>query len=202
MKIYKPLLILCFIVLLDQILKIWIKTTMYPGEYFSIFGDWFYIHFTENNGMAFGFEFAGQNGKLLLSIFRIIAVFGIIWYLVKLCKENTPKGLIFSVTLILSGAIGNIIDSAFYGVIFGYESLMYGKVVDMFYFPIIESTFPEWLPWWGGEEFVFFRPVFNIADSAITTGVIIIIFFQKQFFNIKSETDASSKTVETVAENK
>lgn len=166
-------------------------------------GDWFIIHFTENPGMAFGMEFDGQYGKLFLSIFRIVAVTGIGWYLYTLSKnKNIHKGYIYSWALIFAGAIGNIIDSAFYGMIFndsnyqvaqflppegGYSSFLHGKVVDMFYFPIIEGHFPQWFPFWGGEQFIFFRPVFNFADGSITVGVLIILFFQKKFFKEKEK---------------
>ncbi|MCK4664704.1 MAG: lipoprotein signal peptidase [Bacteroidales bacterium] len=198
MKPYKiPVLIIFFILLFDQILKIWIKTHMMLGQEYHIFGNWFIIHFTENNGMAFGLEIAGEFGKIFLSLFRIIAVAGIGWYLTGLIKEKAPKGLIISISIIMAGAIGNIIDSAFYGIIFnesygqiasifpvngGYSSFLHGRVVDMFYFPIIECHLPEWFPIWGSKHFIFFRPVFNIADSSITIGVSMIFLFQKKYF--------------------
>ncbi len=182
----------------DQALKVWIKTTMTIGEEIPVFGNWFIIHFTENNGMAFGLQFAGEFGKLALSIFRIIAVIAIGWYLVQLTKKQAKTGLVISLSLIFAGALGNIIDSAFYGLIFshssyhslaqfmpeggGYATFLHGKVVDMFYFPIIKGTTPTWFPIWPGEPFIFFRPVFNIADSAITIGVLLLIIFQKSFF--------------------
>ena len=152
---------------------------MYLGQEFHIIGNWFIIHFTENNGMAFGLEIAGEWGKLLLSTFRILAVGMIIWILYQLIAIGANKGYIGSISLILAGALGNIIDSVFYGKIFndsnfqkatifpeegGYGQLFYGKVVDMFYFPLIKGHFPNWIPLWGGEDFIFFRPVFNIAD--------------------------------------
>jgi len=171
---------------------------MHLGEEIHIMGNWFIIHFTENNGMAFGLELAGESGKLYLSIFRIIAIMAIGWYLVKIIKQKVHPGLIISVSLIFAGAMGNIIDSAFYGVIFnesghfraatfmpeegGYSSFLHGRVVDMLYFPMIKGTFPDWFPFRGGERFIFFRPVFNIADSAITTGVFILLIFQRRFF--------------------
>jgi signal peptidase II len=201
-KLIKAVLIIVSILLVDQILKIWIKTNMQLGEEINVFGNWFIIHFTENNGMAFGMEFAGEFGKLFLSLFRILACIGIAWYIYYLSKKNSPFGLIVSVSLIFAGAFGNIIDSAFYGLIFnesyfqvasflpdtgGYASFLHGRVVDMFYFPIIEGTFPDWFPIWSNEPFVFFRPVFNIADSSITIGVALILLFQNKFFKTPSE---------------
>jgi len=196
-KTTKALIVIALILIIDQVFKIWIKTTMMLGEEHKILGDWFILHFTENNGMAFGMEFWGKNGKYLLTIFRVAAVIGIGWYLRHLIKLRAHTGLIISISLILAGAIGNIIDSVFYGVLFnhslhqvaelfpengGYSSLLQGKVVDMLYFPVLEGYYPEWFPFKSGERFIFFRPVFNIADSAITTGVAFILVFQKRFF--------------------
>ena len=192
-----PFVILFSVLLIDQVSKIIVKTNMMLGEEFKVLGDWFRIHFTENNGMAFGFEFAGEYGKLFLTIFRIVAVIAIAYYLFQLVKKDMPKGFIASVSLILAGAIGNIIDSVFYGVIFnesyyqvaslfpeggGYSTLLHGRVVDMLYFPVINTHLPDWFPFWGGRHFIFFRPIFNMADTAITTGVFTILFFQKSFF--------------------
>lgn len=179
---FKPLLIIFLVLLADQILKTWIKTNMYIGQEFKIIGNWFIIHFTENNGMAFGLEFGGEFGKLALSLFRIFAVAGIGYGLHYLIQKKYHRGLILNVALIFAGALGNIIDSVFYGKIYGYADLFHGRVVDMFYFPIMEGHFPTWFPIWAGEEFVFFRPVFNIADAAISVGVIIILIFQKTYF--------------------
>lgn len=191
----KAALLVFIVLLIDQSVKIWIKTHMQLGEEYHVAGNWFIIHFMENNGMAFGMEFGGQIGKLLLSVFRIIAVGGIAWYLIHLVKIKAHLGFILSIALILAGAVGNIIDSAFYGLIFnesngqlaqlipeagGYSSFLHGRVVDMLYFPIIQGHFPSWLPIWGSEDFIFFRPVFNIADSSITIGVMIILLFQKK----------------------
>ena len=193
----KSVLIILLIILLDQVLKIWIKTHMVLGQEYHILGNWFIIHFIENNGMAFGMEIAGKFGKIILSLFRIGAVAGIGWYLIYLIKQKAPTGLIITISIIMAGAVGNIIDSAFYGMIFsnsyyhvagmfpaegGYSSFLHGRVVDMFYFPIIKGTFPEWIPFRGGDSFIFFRPVFNIADSSITVGVTLILIFQKRFF--------------------
>lgn len=178
---------------------------MHINESIPVFGDWFYIHFIENPGMAFGMEFWGDNGKLLLSVFRLFAAAGFTWYLLKLIREGAHKGLILSVALVLAGAIGNIIDSVFYGVIFsespyfstetarflpaegGYSTWLHGFVVDMLYFPIVDSYWPEWVPFVGGERLQFFRPVFNIADTAISVGLGIIVVRQKAFFKKEVE---------------
>lgn len=188
--------IILIILIVDQLVKLWIKTHMVLGQEFKV-TDWFFIHFTENNGMAFGLELGGSTGKLILSIFRIIAIGAIGWYLYKIIKDKVPTGLVISIAMIFAGALGNLIDSAFYGLLFnesyyqvaqflpqegGYAGFLHGKVVDMLYFPLIEGHFPSWFPFWGGEEFLFFRPVFNIADSSITVGVAIILIFQKKFF--------------------
>lgn len=184
----------------DQVSKVWVKTNMYLDESITVFGDWFFIHFIENPGMAFGLELGGVTGKLLLSLFRIVAVGFIAWYLRNQIKIGAHKGLIFSIALVLAGAIGNIIDSAFYGIIFsesprftpevavmfppegGYAGFLQGKVVDMLYFPLIDTVWPEWMPWVGGTRFQFFRPVFNVADSAISVGMALIVLNQKRFF--------------------
>lgn len=177
------------------------------------FTKWFIIHFTENNGMAYGLEFGGDYGKLFLSIFRIVFVAGMIWYLTKLVKEKGSQLFIFIVSLVIAGAIGNIIDSVFYGVIFsssefgtiaqlfpsegGYSTILHGKVVDMFYFPIINGVFPDWFPIWGGQPFLFFRPVFNLADASISVGVILWILFQKKIYPDEkkdTQTDADQGT--------
>lgn len=194
----KPVFLIILVLLADQILKTWIKTNMYIGQEFQIIQDFFIIHFTENNGMAFGMEFGGELGKLALSLFRIIAVIGIGYGLHHLIKHKYHRGLILNVSLIFAGALGNIIDSVFYGVIYGYEKLFHGRVVDMFYFPIFTGVFPEWLPVWGGEDFIFFRPVFNIADAAISVGVILILIYQKVYFKeeIKEEPSTNSEVIE------
>jgi len=193
----KAISLIILILLIDQILKIWVKTHMVIGEDIPIFGKWGMLHFIENNGMAFGMEMGGKPGKLILSIFRIIAIFAIAWFLNSIIKKNAYLGLILAVSAILAGAIGNIIDSAFYGMIFsesfhepavmfppdgGYSSLLHGRVVDMLYFPVINTRWPEWSPYRPGESLIFFRPVFNIADSAITCGVFAILLFQKKMF--------------------
>ena len=186
------------ILMIDQIVKIWIKTHMTIGDSIPVLGNWFQIYFIENNGMAFGMQFGGSFGKLLLSVFRLVLIGFIIHYIGKLIKKEAPAGVLYGVALILIGAIGNVIDSMFYGLIFnestftsvatlfpeggGYAPFLYGKVVDMLYFPIVDTTLPTWIPLYGGEDFIFFRPIFNIADSCITIGVVYLILFQRKFF--------------------
>lgn len=192
----KALFLIVLVLVVDQVLKIWIKTHMIIGQEFRILGDWFIIHFTENNGMAFGMELGGETGKLILSLFRLAAVAGIGWWIRSLIRQSAPHGFVLALSLILAGALGNILDSTFYGEVFsdsyfkvasvfpeggGYAPFLHGKVVDMFYFPLLTGHFPDWLPIWGGEQFVFFRPVFNIADSAITIGVLIILLFHRKY---------------------
>ncbi len=189
------------------------------GQEFHVAGNWFIIHFTENNGMAFGLQFAGGYGKLALSLFRIFAVGFLGWYIFHLAGKKTRFGVIFSFSLILAGALGNIIDSALYGILFsestyfdvarflpaegGYSTFLHGKVVDMFYFPILEGVYPHWIPFLGGDSFIFFRPVFNVADSAITTGVLSLLIFQREFFKPQDENTAEATTVvnDTVSED-
>lgn len=154
---------------------------MHPGEYIPIIGNWFKIYFIENPGMAFGMILKIKYGKLLLTSLRIVFSIAISLVITNLIKTNKSKYLIFSLCLILAGAIGNVIDSILYGVIYGYAPLMHGRVVDMLYFPIIDTYLPEWLPIWGGEHFLFFSPIFNFADSSITIGIIIFaIFYNKE----------------------
>ncbi|MEW6136555.1 MAG: lipoprotein signal peptidase [Bacteroidales bacterium] len=192
-----PALIIIFVLIVDQVSKFLVKTSMFLGQEFVIIPDWFRIHFIENEGMAFGMQLGIPGGKLLLSLFRIIAVLAIGWYLVKTIRKNESFLKSSVLALILAGAAGNIIDSIFYGQLFtestyyqvatfnpgnGYAPLLHGKVVDMLYFPIIDTTLPSWLPFFGGENFLFFRPVFNIADSSITIGVILLLIFHKKLF--------------------
>lgn len=181
--------VLITVLLCDQFLKNWVLNNMYLGQTKQMLGNWFFLHFTENNGMAFGLEIGGKSGKLILTAFRLSAVAGIVWYLVKQIKKKAHLGFVICISLILAGAIGNIIDSLFYGVWYSqlvtYEETgkyFLGRVVDMLYFPVIETHYPSWFPFWGGQSFIFFRPVFNIADASISTGVITIIVFQKIFF--------------------
>ena len=167
-----------------------------------VLGNWFQIYFIENNGMAFGMQFGGSFGKLLLTLFRLALAGFIIYYIGKLIKTKAPTGVLIGISLVLIGAIGNILDCLFYGMIFnestftqvatlfpvggGYAPFLFGKVVDMLYFPLINTTFPDWVPIWGGEDFVFFRPIFNMADSCITIGVIYMLLFQRKFFTSAS----------------
>jgi signal peptidase II len=201
----KAALIIFGVLLADQLLKIWIKTSFYMGESVPVFGQWFFLHFTENEGMAFGMKLGGDYGKLLLSLFRLIAIGLIGWWLYSSIRKGAGNLLIVCVSLILAGAAGNMIDSAIYGLIFndsthmqiaslfpqggGYGTFLHGRVVDMLYFPIIESHYPVWFPYVGGEEFIFFRPVFNVADSAITTGVLMLIVFQRKVFPAPAKED-------------
>lgn len=189
------LLIIFSVLIIDQAIKIWIKTHMYWHESIRI-TDWFYIYFTENNGMAFGMEIFG---KLFLTLFRIGAVIFGSWYLHSIIKRKFKVGYIVCIALILAGAIGNIIDSVFYGVIFnasthsqiasfvpygeGYSTWFYGRVVDMFYFPIIDTNWPEWIPFIGGDHFIFFSPIFNFADAAISCGMIALLIFYSKYLS-------------------
>jgi len=190
----KYLSIIFAAVTFDQALKFWVKTNLVYGEQIKIF-DWFFILFTENNGMAFGLEFGGEIGKYFLSIFRIVAICALFIYLYYLVNKKVSSGVLFSISLVLAGAIGNMIDSAFYGIIFdhsygqlsgflngGYSSFLQGRVVDMFYFPIINCYLPNWIPYFGGDHFIFFRPIFNVADSCITIGVLNLLIFHRSFF--------------------
>ena len=198
----KTLIIVFIVLLLDQILKFWIKMNMTIGESFPVLGDWFQIYFIENNGMAFGWEFGAQFGKFALSIFRIIAVALLFYLIYYLSKKKIKFGPLLGISLITAGALGNIIDGMFYGLIFsestfmqvatlfpeggGYAGFLQGKVVDMFYFPLF--TFPEWVPFFGGQ--IFFSPIFNIADSAITIGFLYLIIFQWNFLKNIDNLDA------------
>ncbi|MCA6435344.1 MAG: lipoprotein signal peptidase [Bacteroidetes bacterium] len=222
-KIKIPLLTILIVLFIDQFIKIYIKLNYPLGEVGRV-GNWCVLHFTENPGMAWGLEFGGSFGKLSLSVLRILACIGGVFYIRHMIKKGEHKGFIFCVSLILAGAMGNILDSIFYGLIFdkgtifdpqfqayipydgiasfsstGYTSTMYGCVVDMFYFPLIEGHFPDWFPVWGGEEFIFFRPIFNIADVSISTGVILIIIFQKRF--AKKEIEPMPETTNESVKN-
>ncbi|GAB2835718.1 lipoprotein signal peptidase [Ferruginibacter profundus] len=215
--------IIALVVLADQALKLYIKTNYQLNDSHKVLGNWFQLYFVENPGMAYGWKFGGNWGKLALTVFRLVAVVFGTWYLGSIIKQKYHKGFIVCAALIYAGALGNLIDSAFYGLIFdkgmvadpatgeyagysglavmakhGYASFLHGNVVDMLYFPVIHGTFPKWLPFWGGQEFEFFRPIFNLADAAISTGVITILVFQKRFFR-QRKSDETNHTVETKA---
>ena len=196
-KLTKALLVIFLILIADQILKIYVKTSMPLGATNPVIGKWFLLRFIENPGMAFGIDIPGKWGKPALTLFRIVAAFFIGWYLRNLIVKKAPTGFIICLAMIFAGAVGNIIDSVFYGVIFsssnyfeaatmfpeggGYASLLNGKVVDMLYFPLIEGNYPDWFPFLGGQKFIFFRPIFNIADSSISVGVAAILIFQRKY---------------------
>ena len=229
------ILIVLGVLILDQALKIWVKTNFSIGDGFKMLGqDWAQILFIENEGMAFGITFGDKclgtttedggcsgikitkdTGKLMLSLFRILMVAFLIYFIRELLKAKESMGLLISLSLILAGAIGNILDSMFYGLIFneplyhegvavfmspdrGYAPFLFGRVVDMFYFPMIDTRLPEWLPLWGGDRFQFFRPIFNLADASISVGVASIILFHRSFLkqNKKEETKTIPSTTE------
>lgn len=187
------------LVVIDQIIKILVKTNMQIGEHFNVIGNWFQIFFIENEGMAFGMKFGGMAGKFCLSLFRII-LFGLLfWWISSLSRKSVtsdggkallpdgktpvvPTGVLVGLTLIAAGAMGNLIDCLFYGLIFDYAPFMFGRVVDMFYFPLIDTIWPTWMPFVGGERFLFFAPIFNFADSCVTVGAIYLLIFQYSFF--------------------
>lgn len=186
------------VLLIDQIVKIWVKTNMHIGQEFDYLWGKGIIHFTENEGMAFGMTLGGTWGKLALSLFRIIAISLLVWYLAKVIKKGTTTlGFVICWSLIIAGATGNMIDSAFYGMMFnesyfqvatlfpaegGYAAFLHGRVVDMFYFPLLNGYWPEWMPFIGGDEYLFFRPVFNIADASITCGALSLFIFNRKVF--------------------
>lgn len=209
-----PITIGIILLIIDQWSKVYVKTHFNLSEEVNVAGNWFKFHFLENYGMAFGIEFGGDWGKIILTLFRIIFCGVIIYYINGLIKAKSHLGYTISWTMILVGALGNIIDSVFYGVLFsksdywslatflpadgGYASWFHGSVVDMLYFPILHGTFPSWLPVWGGESFEFFRPVFNVADATISVGFVMILLFQKEF----AEQSAPKVEVDTLEEVK
>lgn len=222
LKLRHVILLISIIIIVDQALKIWIKTSHPTGEVLRVFGlDWFRLHFIENPGMAWGWKFGNETGKMILTLFRLAAVIFGTWYLGKIVKQQYSRGFIVCAALIYAGALGNLIDSMFYGMIFdkglhydaaineyvtysgiaefssnGYSSFLHGSVVDMLYFPIIKSNFPSWMPFVGGQDFEFFSPIFNIADASISIGVITLLVFQKRFFKKHKAANANT-TVET-----
>lgn len=194
----KLILLGVILVVFDQVVKILVKTNMEIGDHFNVIGKWFQIYFIENEGMAFGMKFGGAFGKFALSAFRIV-LFGVLcWWITSLGKkrfdsegrvvlnedrrQKVPEGVLVGLTLITAGAFGNIIDCLFYGIIFNYAPFMFGRVVDMLYFPLIDTFWPQWMPFVSGERLLFFAPVFNIADSCVTIGALYLIFFQYKFF--------------------
>lgn len=224
-KLSTSIFIIIVVLIIDQFSKIYIKTHFPIGEVTRIFGlDWARIHFIENSGMAWGWKFGNDGGKIALTLFRLGAVIFGSWLLIKFAREKYSRGFMICVALIYAGALGNLIDSMFYGVLFdkgyhfdpvvgdyvdqyytgiatmggkGYASFLHGSVVDMLYFPIIRSTYPDWLPWIGGKPFEFFSPIFNVADAAISTGVITLLVFQKKFYKkVEPESTANSATLE------
>lgn len=209
MKYRHVIWIVALVLVVDQALKFWIKTHMNFNQEFIIFPNWFRIHFTENPGMAYGLELGGEWGKVLLTLFRLAAVIIGFRYMRTLVKQQHHTGLLICGALILAGAAGNLIDSMFYGMIFsetnfydvatflpkggGYAGFLHGKVVDMLYFPVYRGYLPNWIPFKGGDYFVFFNPIFNIADAAISVGVITILVFQKRFFHKHNEKQTAEK---------
>lgn len=216
MKKLHVILIILIILLADQAFKFYIKTNFYLGQEHRVIGNWFRLHFVENEGMAWGWKLgeSGSAGKLALTIFRMLAVLFGVYYLGQIIRKKEHAGFVFCVALIFAGAAGNLIDSMFYGMLFsnsdpvlqnlaqaipeggGYAGFLHGKVVDMLYFPIFRGYFPSWLPFWGGEPFEFFSPVFNLADASISIGLIAILLFQNRFFQENGNT-ARHPTVET-----
>jgi len=216
-KTWIVILVVFGILVVDQVLKIYIKTNFEYGGGYDIIGlSWAKIHFVENEGMAFGMTFGGSTGKLILSLFRLAMISVLIYLIYRIIKSGAKLSLILSFALILTGAIGNMVDSAFYGMIFsetpmyhggiatmfpeegGYAPFLYGKVVDMFYFPVIDTILPEWMPFWGGERFRFFQPVFNVADSMITIGTLSLLLFHRKFFT--EETKKPQEEAESVVD--
>ena len=223
MKARHVTFIILLIVIVDQALKLWVKTHYHLNESHQVLGSGFQLYFVENPGMAYGWKFGGNWGKLALTVFRMVAVVFGTWYIGKIIKQKYHKGFIVCAALVYAGALGNLIDSSFYGMIFdkgmtfdpvlneyvsysdlakftshGYSSFLHGNVVDMLYFPMIKGHFPSWFPFWGGQDFEFFRPIFNLADASISTGVISILVFQKRFFKQRNSNE-SHHTVETGA---
>lgn len=214
MKGIRIALLIALIVIADQALKFYIKTNYHIGESHNVIGEWFRLYFVENEGMAYGWSFGGQWGKLLLTVFRMAAVIFGVFYIRNIIRKKMHTGFIICVGLIFAGALGNLIDSMFYGMIYeysspvamnvahifpehGYAGFLHGNVVDMLYFPVIrDATFPNWVPIWGGQDFEFFRPIFNIADASISVGIITILLFQKVFFKTgKEEAEIKKKVV-------
>jgi signal peptidase II len=215
-KLRHVVFLIALIIIADQALKVWIKTSFGYGPVLDVLGQkWFKLYFIENRGMAWGWEFGGEWGKMILTLFRLGAVIFGTWYLARIVKHGYHKGFIICAALIYAGALGNLIDSMFYGMIFsgsdygviatifpksgGYAGFLHGRVVDMLYFPIIRSTYPNWVPFVGGKDFEFFSPIFNIADASISVGVITLLLFQKRFFRRHHES-GNHPAIETKTE--
>jgi signal peptidase II len=228
-KISTVFLIILSILVADQGLKIWVKTSMHYGDYITLIPNWFRLYFIENAGMAWGWKFGGEWGKMALTLFRLVAVIFGVFYIRGIVRKRSHWGFILCVALIFAGALGNLIDSLFYGLIFdkgmlynamineytgyeglakatfskGYASLLHGNVVDMLYVPIIENKpLPSWIPFWGGENFTFFSPIFNLADASISVGVVIILLFQKTFFRDEEEVEHPTVVTSAPADDK
>jgi signal peptidase II len=215
-KLRSAVLIILAVILADQALKIWIKTSFPFGHVMDMGGlPWAKLYFIENEGMAWGWKIAGEWGKVVLTLFRLAAVIFGTWYLGRIVKQGYNKGFIICASLIYAGALGNLIDSIFYGLLFsesgyntiatafpekGYAGLLHGHVVDMLYFPMVKTTYPQWVPFLGGRDFEFFSPIFNIADAAISIGVITLLVFQRRFLH-REESAHQHTTVETTTEN-
>ena len=215
MKLRSAIIIIFIIIVADQALKIWIKTNFTFGPVSNILGlTWAQLYFIENEGMAWGWKWGGEWGKMLLTLFRLAAVIFGTWYIGRIVKQQYSRGFIICASLIYAGALGNLIDSMFYGMIFessengnvaemfngnGYAGFLHGHVVDMLYFPMVESHFPSWFPFVGGESFVFFSPIFNIADASISVGVITLLIFQKRLVR-KYEPSTNDQTITTNTE--
>ena len=215
MKFRSAVIIILLIIIADQALKIWIKTNFPFGHVMDVMGiPWFKLYFIENEGMAWGWKFGGEWGKMILTLFRLVAVIFGTWYLTRIVRQNYSRGFIICACLIYAGALGNLIDSMFYGMMFedtsyvhvakifpekGYAGFLHGRVVDMLYFPMVHATFPNWMPFVGGKPFEFFSPIFNIADASISIGVITLLIFQKRFFK-RHHPDDVHPTIQTNSE--
>jgi signal peptidase II len=215
-KLRSAFIIVALVIIIDQALKFWIKTSFPYGHVMDIAGQkWAQLYFIENPGMAWGMELGGNWGKMILTLFRLAAVTFGTWYLIRIVRQKYSTGFIVCAALIYAGALGNLIDSMFYGMIFeessyvhiakafpaagGYGGFLHGKVVDMLYFPMIKSTFPTWLPLLGGKDFEFFSPIFNIADASISVGVITLLVFQKRFLHKKEEAVTTDYTPQEIS---
>ena len=204
--------LILLLLVIDQAFKIYIKTNYHLGEEHQVLGDWFRLHFVENEGMAWGLQFGGSFGKIALTLFRLVAVIWGTFYIRGLVRKGAGRGFIICVSLIYAGAAGNLIDSMFYGLIFdasylgshhvasflpeggGYASFLHGRVVDMLYFPMIDTVLPDWVPVWGGKEFTFFDPVFNLADFYISFSFFMLLIFQRRFFpDLKEDKKSEDK---------